>query len=144
LDIGFSNAAARPGLLVIRHFASSPRPASGQSAVLGRNALGLPGDCVRARRHRDHATQTESQEPERRISPVAPENLTTFDSERLLLRIEQGKHRKDRFAMLSPKLLELLRDWYRIALRWSGCSRRDPMLLAPVRSPASTSFGKAR
>ena len=33
----------------------------------------------------------------------------------MLLRIEQGKGRKDRFAMLSPVLLELLRDWYRIA-----------------------------
>ena len=33
----------------------------------------------------------------------------------MLLRIEQGKGRKDRFAMLSPELLELLRDWYRIA-----------------------------
>jgi integrase/recombinase XerD len=31
------------------------------------------------------------------------------------LRIEQGKGRKDRFAMLSPRLLDLLRDWYRIA-----------------------------
>jgi integrase len=27
-------------------------------------------------------------------------------------RIEQGKGRKDRYAMLSPQLLELLRDWY--------------------------------
>jgi site-specific recombinase XerD len=33
----------------------------------------------------------------------------------MLLRVEQGKGRKDRFAMLSPQLLELLRDWYRIA-----------------------------
>jgi integrase len=33
----------------------------------------------------------------------------------MLLRIEQGKGRKDRFAMLSPVLLELLRDWYCIA-----------------------------
>jgi hypothetical protein len=29
--------------------------------------------------------------------------------------VEQGKGRKDRHAMLSPVLLELLRDWYRIA-----------------------------
>jgi site-specific recombinase XerD len=33
----------------------------------------------------------------------------------MMLRIEQGKGRKDRYAMLSPTLLELLRDWYRIA-----------------------------
>jgi integrase/recombinase XerD len=30
-------------------------------------------------------------------------------------RVEQGKGRKDRFAMLSPQLLDVLRDWYRIA-----------------------------
>jgi len=28
----------------------------------------------------------------------------------MMLRVEQGKGRKDRFAMLSPQLLELLRD----------------------------------
>jgi hypothetical protein len=29
----------------------------------------------------------------------------------MLIRIEQGKGRKDRYAMLSPQLLDLLRDW---------------------------------
>src|SRR6202042_2807510 len=33
----------------------------------------------------------------------------------MMLWVEQGKGRKDRFAMLSPQLLELLRDWWRIA-----------------------------
>ena len=45
----------------------------------------------------------------------------------MLLRIEQGKGRKDRFAMLSPRLLELLRDWYRIA--------RPAVWLFPGRDP---------
>src|SRR5437763_12990026 len=43
------------------------------------------------------------------------EFCNTIDSKRMLLRIEQGKGQKDRFAMLSPVLLDLLRDWYRIA-----------------------------
>ena len=50
-----------------------------------------------------------------RVSEVVALKVSDIDSERLLLRIEQGKGRKDRYAMLSPKLLELLRDWYRIA-----------------------------
>jgi site-specific recombinase XerD len=37
------------------------------------------------------------------------------DSKRMMIRVEQGKGRKDRHAMLSPQLLELLRDWWRIA-----------------------------
>jgi len=64
-----------------------------------------------------------------RVSEVVALKLSDIDSERLLLRIEQGKGRKDRFAMLSPKLLELLRDWYRIARPavWLFPGR-DPML----------------
>jgi site-specific recombinase XerD len=33
----------------------------------------------------------------------------------MMLRVEQAKGRKDRYAILSPQLLDLLRDWYRIA-----------------------------
>ena len=50
-----------------------------------------------------------------RASEVISLKVGDVDSERMALRIEQGKGRKDRYAMLSPKLLELLRDWYRIA-----------------------------
>ena len=34
-------------------------------------------------------------------------------SERMTLRVEQGKGQRDRYVMLSPQLLELLRDWWR-------------------------------
>jgi integrase/recombinase XerD len=50
-----------------------------------------------------------------RVSEVVALKVSDVDSKRMLLRIEQGKGRKDRFAMLSPQLLELLRDWWRIA-----------------------------
>jgi integrase/recombinase XerD len=50
-----------------------------------------------------------------RVSEVVSLKISDIDSKRMLLRIEQGKGRKDRFAMLSPQLLELLRDWWRIA-----------------------------
>jgi len=50
-----------------------------------------------------------------RVSEVVALKVSDIDSKRMLLRIEQGKGRKDRFAMLSPQLLELLRDWWRIA-----------------------------
>lgn len=50
-----------------------------------------------------------------RVSEVVSLKVSDIDSERMMLRIEQGKGRKDRHAMLSPVLLELLRDWYRLA-----------------------------
>jgi site-specific recombinase XerD len=50
-----------------------------------------------------------------RVSEVVALKVSDIDSERMMLRVEQGKGRKDRHAMLSPLLLELLRDWWRIA-----------------------------
>src|SRR5205807_9898634 len=48
-----------------------------------------------------------------RVSEVVALKVGDIDSERMLLRVEQGKGRKDRDAMLSPQLLELLRAWWR-------------------------------
>ena len=50
-----------------------------------------------------------------RASEVVGLKATDIDSERMVIRIVQGKGRKDRYAMLSPKLLELLRTWWRHA-----------------------------
>ena len=50
-----------------------------------------------------------------RVSEVVSLKVSDVESRRMVLRVEQGKGRKDRYAMLSPRLLELLRDWYRIA-----------------------------
>jgi integrase/recombinase XerD len=47
--------------------------------------------------------------------PTINAAVSALRSPRMLLRIEQGKGRRDRLAMLSPQLLELLRDWWRIA-----------------------------
>ena len=66
-----------------------------------------------------------------RVSEVVALKVSDVDSERMLLRIEQAKGRKDRFAMLSPQLLALLRDWWRIArpqvLLFPGRDRINPL-----------------
>ena len=37
-----------------------------------------------------------------------------IDSKRMVVRVEQGKGMKDRYVMLSPRLLEILREWWRV------------------------------
>jgi len=49
-----------------------------------------------------------------RASEVIGLKVGDIDSQRMTLRIEQGKGRKDRYAMLSPVLLERLRAWWRV------------------------------
>jgi integrase/recombinase XerD len=49
-----------------------------------------------------------------RVAEIASVKVSDIDSTRMLLRVEQGKRRKDRYAILSPKMLKLLRDWWRI------------------------------
>jgi integrase/recombinase XerD len=48
-----------------------------------------------------------------RVSEVVALKVGDIDSTRMLIRVEQGKGRKDRNAMLSPQLLALLRQWWR-------------------------------
>ncbi|MGB8817512.1 MAG: tyrosine-type recombinase/integrase [Rhizobiaceae bacterium] len=50
-----------------------------------------------------------------RVSEVVSLKVGDIDSERMILRVEQGKGSKDRYAMLSPILLERLRYWWRVA-----------------------------
>ena len=48
-----------------------------------------------------------------RASEVVSLKVSDIDSKRQVIRVEQGKGRKDRYAMLSPDLLALLRAWWR-------------------------------
>jgi site-specific recombinase XerD len=50
-----------------------------------------------------------------RASEVVSLKVSDIDSQRMTLRIEQGKGSKDRYAMLSPVLLERLRTWWKFA-----------------------------
>lgn len=50
-----------------------------------------------------------------RISEAVSLKVSSIDSDRMLIRVEQGKGGKDRYVTLSPRLLELLRAWWRAA-----------------------------
>ena len=49
-----------------------------------------------------------------RASEVISLKVGDVDSQRMTLRVEQGKGSKDRYAMLPPMLLERLRAWWRV------------------------------
>ena len=49
-----------------------------------------------------------------RISEAVALAPPAIDSKRMVLRVELGKGKKDRYVMLSPKLLTTLRDWWRL------------------------------
>jgi site-specific recombinase XerD len=48
-----------------------------------------------------------------RVSEVTRLLLTDIDSQRMMIRVEQGKGRKDRYVMLSSSLLVTLREYWR-------------------------------
>ena len=65
-----------------------------------------------------------------RAAEVVSLKVADIDSKRMIIRVEQGKGGKDRYVMLSPHLLELLRTWWRAA--------RPQGWLFPGRDPAQS------
>jgi integrase len=66
--------------------------------------------CVRNIKHRTILTTCYA--AGLRVSEAICLKVTDIDSERMVIRIRQGKGQKDRDVMLSPKLLEILRAWW--------------------------------
>jgi len=62
-----------------------------------------------------------------RASEVVSLKISDIDSTRMVIRVEQGKGHKDRYVMLSPALLELLRTYWK--------ARRPQGWLFPGRDP---------
>jgi site-specific recombinase XerD len=60
-----------------------------------------------------------------RASEVVGLKVNDIDSQRMRIRVEQGKGRRDRDALLSPHLLGVLRNWWKLA--------RPPVWLFPNR-----------
>jgi site-specific recombinase XerD len=50
-----------------------------------------------------------------RVSELVALKVSDLDSSRMVIRVQQGKGRKDRYTILSPQVLPMLRQWYRQA-----------------------------
>jgi site-specific recombinase XerD len=68
-----------------------------------------------------------------RAGEIVALKSTDIDSDRMTLRVQQGKGHKDRYAVLPPLLLERLRQWWRFAKPMGLV--RDGGWLFPSRNP---------
>jgi site-specific recombinase XerD len=89
--------------------------------------------CVGSIKHR--AILTTCYAAGLRISEAVRLKPTDIDSQRMVIRVEQGKGQKDRYVMLSPKLLETLRSYWR-AVRPKGWLFEGDVSGQPISSSA--------
>jgi integrase/recombinase XerD len=61
-----------------------------------------------------------------RVSEVVSLRVGDIDSQRMLIRVRQGKGKKDRYAMLPPVLLAMLRAWWRASHLAKHTHRASP------------------
>jgi len=81
-------------------------------SVLSRDEVGHFLGCVESLKHR--AILTICYAAGLRISEAVHLKTGDIDSQRMVIRVAQGKGHNDRYVMLSPKLLDTLRDYWRI------------------------------
>jgi integrase/recombinase XerD len=73
-----------------------------------------------------------------RVSEVAQLRVTDIDSKRMVIHVRQGKGHKDRYVMLSPRLLEILRAYWKATrpgrgILFPGASPDRPITTGSVR-----------
>jgi len=81
--------------------------------VLSREEVQQFLDSVRNLKH--HTLFTTIYATGLRISEVSHLRPSDIDSQRMVVRVAQGKGQKDRYVMLSPRLLEILRQYWKAA-----------------------------
>jgi integrase/recombinase XerD len=86
-----------------------------------------------------------------RVSEVVALRVDDIDSRRMVIRVRQAKGRKDRYVMLSPRLLEILRRYWKAArptkLLFPGQGPENPLNVRTVQkacrqAPEAAGLGK--
>lgn len=91
----------------------SPKSATKLPVVLGPDEVLRFLGCIDSIKHR--AILTTCYAAGLRISEAVHLRTTDIDSQRMVIRVTQGKGQKDRYVMLSPKLLDMLRSYWQTA-----------------------------
>ena len=82
-----------------------------------------------------------------RISEVVHLQVTDIDSQRMVIRVCQGKRKKDRYTILSPVLLQMLRHWWvaarPISYLFPGRSLDSPMSVTTIQKTCKEAQEKA-
>ena len=100
-------------------------------------------DCVGSTKHR--AILTTCYAAGLRISEAVHLKPIDIDSQRMVIRVDQGKGQKDRYVMLSPKLLETLRGYWRVVRPSGGWLFEGDIANQPInRSSVELACQKAR
>jgi site-specific recombinase XerD len=81
--------------------------------ILSREEIARFLECIGSLKHRTLLTTAYA--AGLRVSEATHLKLTDIDSQRMVIRVEQGKGQKDRYVMLSPRLLEVLRAYWKRA-----------------------------
>ena len=118
----FTVTLERPDLVRLLRTVNEPRKAP---VVLSQEEVARPLEAAPGLKYK--AALSVAYGAGLRVSEVANLKVSDIDRERMTLRVEQGKGQRDRTVMLSPRLLELLREWWRAA--------RPPVWLFPGQNP---------
>jgi len=83
-----------------------------------------------------------------RVSEVARLRVEDIDSQRMVIHVRQGKGQKDRYVMLSPRLLEILRNYWK-AVRprgylFPGTAPDQPIAVNSVHKACARAAGYAQ
>lgn len=81
--------------------------------ILSLEEVGHFLECIGSLKHRTLLTTAYA--AGLRVSEATHLKVTDIDSQRMVIRVEQGKGQKDRYVMLSPRLLEELRAYWKVA-----------------------------
>lgn len=120
---------------VVTEVIPSPKAAAKLPVILSADEVRRFLDCLDSVKHR--AILTTCYGAGLRVSEAIRLKATDIDSRRMVIRVAQGKGQKDRYVMLSPKLLDTLRSY------WRGARPKDWLFPGDLPGQPITRFAVA-